>query len=94
MPRCFYSCPTPPMPKKWLLPILYPPCKIKLHQKIKKNMSILFFFRFLFNKESNRKAGRAVKYKYHQSEIDFIIKFASVLVQNTSASNNQVSIDW
>ncbi|KAI8364909.1 hypothetical protein BD560DRAFT_332919, partial [Blakeslea trispora] len=49
---------------------------------------------FLFNKESTRKAGRAVKYRYHQSEIDFIIKFASVLVQNTFASSEQISIDW
>ncbi|KAG1054172.1 hypothetical protein G6F43_003799 [Rhizopus delemar] len=49
---------------------------------------------FLFDKESTRKTGGAVRYKYNQFEIDFIIKFGSVLVQNTFASSNEVSIDW
>ncbi|KAG1140717.1 hypothetical protein G6F37_006898 [Rhizopus arrhizus] len=49
---------------------------------------------FLFDKESTRKTGGAVRHKYNQSEIDFIIKFGSVLVQNTFASSNKISIDW
>ncbi|KAI8888181.1 hypothetical protein K501DRAFT_268073 [Backusella circina FSU 941] len=40
-----------------------------------------------------KKTGGAVRHKYNQSEIDFIIKSASVLVQNTFASSNKISID-
>ncbi|CAO3641392.1 unnamed protein product [Mucor hiemalis] len=40
-----------------------------------------------------RKTGRAVRYKYNQSEIDSIIKFASVLIQITFTSSKQISID-
>ncbi|KAI7894968.1 uncharacterized protein EV154DRAFT_496606 [Mucor mucedo] len=49
---------------------------------------------FLFDNESTRKTGRSVRYKYKQSEIDFIIKFVSVLIQNTFSSSNRISIDW
>ncbi|KAG1473832.1 hypothetical protein G6F56_000716 [Rhizopus delemar] len=49
---------------------------------------------FLFDKESTRKTGISVRYKHNQSEIDFIIKFASVLIQNAFSSSNRISIDW
>ncbi|KAG1237206.1 hypothetical protein G6F68_000879 [Rhizopus microsporus] len=49
---------------------------------------------FLFDKESTRKTGGAVRYKYNQSEIDVIIKSGSVLVQNTFASSSKISIGW
>ncbi|CAO3693847.1 unnamed protein product [Rhizopus microsporus] len=57
-------------------------------------MPSFVFFRFLFDKESTRKTGGAVRYKYNQSEIDVIIKYGSVLVQNTFASSSKISIGW
>jgi hypothetical protein len=42
--------------------------------------------------DSPRKMGKLVEYKYKQSEINFIINFASVLVQNTFARSKVLSV--
>ncbi|KAI9029968.1 hypothetical protein CLU79DRAFT_716010 [Phycomyces nitens] len=48
----------------------------------------------LSNEKSTRKTGGAVRHRYSQSEIDFIIEIGSVLVQNTFDSSNKISVDW
>ncbi|KAI9266237.1 hypothetical protein EDC94DRAFT_516012, partial [Helicostylum pulchrum] len=49
---------------------------------------------FLFDKDSMRRTAKNIKFKQNQSEIDFIIKFASILVQNAFSTSNDISIDW
>ncbi|KAG1321650.1 hypothetical protein G6F62_010702 [Rhizopus arrhizus] len=49
---------------------------------------------FLFDKESVRKTGKAVRHTHMQSETDFIVKYASVMLQNIFAASKKISIDW
>jgi hypothetical protein len=51
-------------------------------------------FRYLFDKTSMRATGKEITYKHERSEIEFIIKLVSVLIQNTFSSSPQISIDW
>ncbi|KAI8328462.1 hypothetical protein EDC96DRAFT_580333 [Choanephora cucurbitarum] len=46
---------------------------------------------FLYDKELTRKN---CKYNYTRTEIDYIVKFASVLLQNTFSTSKDVTIDW
>ncbi|KAI8380277.1 hypothetical protein BD560DRAFT_457920 [Blakeslea trispora] len=46
---------------------------------------------FLYDKDSTR---RACKYPYMRTEIDFIVKFVSVLLENTFSASKNLHIDW
>ncbi|CAO3690040.1 unnamed protein product [Rhizopus microsporus] len=48
----------------------------------------------LFDRESIRKTEKAVRHQCMRSKIDFIMKFASVILQNVFAANAKLAIDW
>lgn len=49
---------------------------------------------FVNTKRESARKGDAVKFKHSQSEIDYIIKHVSGIIQNIFSMDEMLSIDW